>query len=82
VDGLKATLLRAIDAPADDLRRRMAAMREQLHDHDILAWARAYLSALDDSGRLTERLPPPPPRPTPTWAVPRPRTVARRRPLA
>ncbi|MDT5030840.1 MAG: trehalose 6-phosphate synthase [Actinoplanes sp.] len=82
VDGLKATLLRAMDAPADDLRRRMGAMREQLHDHDILAWARAYLSALDDSGRLTERLPPPPPEPKPARTMPRQRTVARRRPLA
>ena len=59
VDGLKDTLLQAMDAPEEDLRRRMAAMRDHLHRHDILAWARAYLTALDHSGRLTERLPAP-----------------------
>jgi trehalose 6-phosphate synthase len=75
VDGLKDTLLQAMGAPATDLRRRMAAMREHLHGHDILAWARAYLSALDQSGQLTEQLPPPPPapRPKPARAVPRQR---------
>jgi trehalose 6-phosphate synthase len=25
--------------------------------HDILAWARAYLTALDHTGRLADRLP-------------------------
>ena len=57
VDGLKETLLRAMEAPPEDLAARMSAMREQLAGHDILAWARAYLTALDDSGRLARRLP-------------------------
>jgi trehalose 6-phosphate synthase len=65
VDGLKETLLRAMDAQPKDLAARMGAMRLQLHDHDILAWARAYLTALDHTGRLTEWLPTP--------AIPRPR---------
>jgi trehalose 6-phosphate synthase len=56
VDGLKATLLEALDADPADLRRRMRAMREHLTRHDILAWARAYLTALDHSGRLAEGL--------------------------
>ena len=57
VDGLKQTLLRAMEAPADDLTARMSAMREHLSRHDILHWARAYLSALDHSGTLAGRLP-------------------------
>jgi trehalose 6-phosphate synthase len=57
VDGLKETLLQAMGAPPADLKRRMTAMREHLVEHDILAWAREYLSELDHTGRLTERLP-------------------------
>src|SRR5690349_1472739 len=56
VDGLKETLLRAMEADPADLRRRMHAMREQLTRHDILAWARAYLTALDHTGRLAAGL--------------------------
>ncbi|RSM60192.1 trehalose-6-phosphate synthase [Actinoplanes sp. ATCC 53533] len=56
VDGLKATLLRAMDADPADLQRRMRAMREHLARCDILAWARAYLTALDHTGRLAEGL--------------------------
>jgi trehalose 6-phosphate synthase len=63
VDGLKDTLLRAMNADPADLAARMAAMRAHLRTHDIVAWARAYLTALDDSGRLAERLPAPSPPP-------------------
>ena len=57
VDGLKETLLRAMDADPADLARRMAAMRKHLTSHDILAWAREYLTVLDHTGRLARRLP-------------------------
>jgi trehalose 6-phosphate synthase len=43
---LKRTLMEAVNADAADTRRRMAAMRAHLRDHDIQAWARSYLSAL------------------------------------
>ncbi len=59
VDGLKETLLRALNAPPDELAARMAAMREQLRRHDIVTWARAYLTTLDHSGRLASWLPRP-----------------------
>ncbi|MGA5300787.1 alpha,alpha-trehalose-phosphate synthase (UDP-forming) [Nucisporomicrobium flavum] len=52
VDGLKETLLHAMEADQRDLERRMAAMRAHLTSHDILAWARAYLTALDRTGRI------------------------------
>jgi trehalose 6-phosphate synthase len=57
LDGLKQTLLQAMEAPAEDLAARMTAMREHLDSHDILAWARAYLTALDHTGALAGRLP-------------------------
>jgi trehalose 6-phosphate synthase len=60
VDRLKETLLQAMDADPADLAARMAAMREHLRTHDIVAWARAYLTALDQSGRLAAWLPPVP----------------------
>ena len=56
VDGLKETLLHAMEAAPADLERRMTAMREHLTRHDILAWARAYLTALDHTGRLAAGL--------------------------
>jgi trehalose 6-phosphate synthase len=59
IDGLKKTLLRAMRADPRELGSRMAAMGEHLRTHDILAWARAYLRALDQTGRLAEQLPRP-----------------------
>jgi trehalose 6-phosphate synthase len=32
-------------------------MRAHITDHDIHAWARAYLTALDHTGRLARTLP-------------------------
>ncbi|MEV6301026.1 trehalose-6-phosphate synthase [Actinoplanes sp. NPDC051861] len=76
VDGLKETLLKAMEAEPDDLAARMTAMRRHLTHHDILAWARAYLSALDHTGRLAERVPGDPAR---RRRVPRQRSVTRPR---
>ncbi|MFI7597664.1 trehalose-6-phosphate synthase [Actinoplanes sp. NPDC049681] len=56
VDGLKETLLQAMEADPADLARRMAAMRAHLSSHDIIAWARAYLTALDGTGRVAAGL--------------------------
>ncbi len=55
VDDLKQTLLRALDASPEDLSTRMNAMRQHIAEHDILAWARAYLTELDHTGRLARR---------------------------
>ncbi|MFI5896022.1 trehalose-6-phosphate synthase [Actinoplanes sp. NPDC051513] len=57
VDGLKETLLQALDAEPADLARRMSAMRAHITSHDIHAWARAYLTSLDQTGRLARHLP-------------------------
>jgi len=46
LDGMKETLLRALEADPADNRRRMRAMRRHLHAHDVRRWAYSYLSAL------------------------------------
>ncbi|MFI1988111.1 trehalose-6-phosphate synthase [Actinoplanes sp. NPDC020271] len=55
VDDLKQTLLRALEAGPEDRAARMEAMRRHIAEHDILAWARAYLTELDHTGRLARR---------------------------
>ncbi|MBM0260058.1 trehalose-6-phosphate synthase [Micromonospora sp. 4G55] len=56
LEGLKQMLLTALRAGPDDVGDRMRAMRAHLHRHDIRAWARSYLSALDQTGSLVTRL--------------------------
>jgi trehalose 6-phosphate synthase len=46
INGVKTTLLRAIEATPRDLRRRMKAMRKQVIEHDISRWASSFLDAL------------------------------------
>jgi trehalose 6-phosphate synthase len=46
LDGLKDTLVQALDADPVDAARRMRQMRRHLRTHDVQAWARAYLAAL------------------------------------
>ncbi|MGC4805716.1 alpha,alpha-trehalose-phosphate synthase (UDP-forming) [Micromonospora sp. DT233] len=55
LEGLKQELLTALHADPADVTARMRAMREHLRHNDIHAWARSYLSALDD-GSLLNRL--------------------------
>jgi trehalose 6-phosphate synthase len=47
LDGLKDTLVRALDATPAENRARMRAMRRHVRAHDVRAWARSYLKALD-----------------------------------
>ncbi|GLI00121.1 alpha,alpha-trehalose-phosphate synthase (UDP-forming) [Phytohabitans aurantiacus] len=56
LDGLKLTLMHALEAAPSDVRGRMASMREHLRTHDIQAWARSYVSALEQTGTLATRL--------------------------
>ncbi|MGI5213982.1 alpha,alpha-trehalose-phosphate synthase (UDP-forming) [Plantactinospora sp. CA-290183] len=58
LEGLKLALMHALQATPADLAARMTAMREHLRVHDIHAWARSYLTALDGSGRLAARFTP------------------------
>ncbi|WP_433529241.1 alpha,alpha-trehalose-phosphate synthase (UDP-forming) [Micromonospora sp. CA-263727] len=56
LEGLKQGLLAALRADPADVRTRMQAMRVHLREHDIRAWARSYLSTLDQSGSLLTHL--------------------------
>ncbi|GIH13394.1 alpha,alpha-trehalose-phosphate synthase (UDP-forming) [Rugosimonospora africana] len=47
LDDLKDSLVGALEADPSDTARRMRAMRRYLRTHDVTAWARAYLSALE-----------------------------------
>jgi trehalose 6-phosphate synthase len=47
LDDLKDTLVRALEADPADATKRMRAMRRYLRTHDVAAWARAYLTALE-----------------------------------
>jgi trehalose 6-phosphate synthase len=47
LDGLKDTMVRALDAAPAETRARMRAMRRHVRSHDVRAWARCYLKALD-----------------------------------
>jgi trehalose 6-phosphate synthase len=46
INGLKSSMLAAMQANPRDLRRRMRAMRKQVRDHDINHWADRFLSDL------------------------------------
>lgn len=52
-EGLSDNIRHALEMPADERRRRMAAMRAYLQTHDLYAWAAACLSA---AGLSTDRL--------------------------
>ncbi|MBQ1013421.1 trehalose-6-phosphate synthase [Micromonospora sp. M51] len=56
LEGLKQGLRAALRASPADTTQRMRAMRAHLHQHDIRAWARSYLRALDEGGALISRL--------------------------
>ena len=46
INGMKATILEAIDADPRELQRRMKAMRKTVADHDVNDWATSFLDAL------------------------------------
>src|SRR5450759_2519241 len=46
VEGLKQTIMCAINAPEDEGRRRMKALRKRVAVHDVQRWASLFLDAL------------------------------------
>ncbi len=51
INGLKDTLLRAIDDPPAVQSRAMRAMRKQVHDNDIARWADKFIDRLTNVGK-------------------------------
>ncbi len=46
IDGLKATIVRAINLSPQEAGRRMRAMRRQILSHDVQRWSEEFLSTL------------------------------------
>jgi trehalose 6-phosphate synthase len=49
LDGLKDAMVRALEADPSDTGRRIRTMRRYLRTHDVAAWARSFLAALEVS---------------------------------
>ncbi len=46
INGMKSTMLEAINAKPRDLQKRMKAMRKTVREHDVTDWANGFLEAL------------------------------------
>ncbi|QEW03460.1 alpha,alpha-trehalose-phosphate synthase (UDP-forming) [Microbacterium lushaniae] len=46
IDGLKDSVMRAINMPAGEQGRRMRALRRRVREHDVEDWSREFLDAL------------------------------------
>lgn len=46
IEGLKESIMRAVDMSGAEQGRRMRAMRRRVIDHDVEAWSRGFLEAL------------------------------------
>lgn len=47
IDGLATALEMAVDMPEEEGQARMRALREAVRNHDVFAWARSFLAALE-----------------------------------
>ena len=50
INGMKAALLAAYQADEQEVSRRMKAMRKQVTQNDVTAWADSFMSALAEQG--------------------------------
>ena len=57
IEGLKQTIMQAIQTPAAERRRRMKALRRRVADHDVQRWASRYLEALRAAPAKPVRVP-------------------------
>ncbi len=55
INGMKAALMEAIEAPRRERVRRMKAMRKQVVENDIEAWATRFLDELDSFGEMHDK---------------------------
>lgn len=53
INGMKAALLDAYRAEPKELTRRMKAMRRQIAQHDVKAWADSFMTSLSDDAPST-----------------------------
>ncbi|MFC0673432.1 bifunctional alpha,alpha-trehalose-phosphate synthase (UDP-forming)/trehalose-phosphatase [Brachybacterium hainanense] len=50
IDELKAAILQALNMPEEEQEQAMLSLRRQVLDHDVQAWARAFLAELESVG--------------------------------
>ncbi len=50
INGMKSALLEAYQADDKEVTRRMRAMRKQVTQHDVQAWAASFMTGLSDAG--------------------------------
>jgi trehalose 6-phosphate synthase len=55
INGMKSALLEAYRANSKELTRRMKAMRKQVRQHDVVAWAESFMSELADRDHTHEK---------------------------
>ena len=55
INGMKAALLAAYQADDQELTRRMRAMRKQVIQHDVAAWADSFMTCPGRAGRPSAR---------------------------
>jgi len=55
IEGLKQTIMSAIQAPKDQRRRRMKALRRRVSDNDVQHWSARYLEALAHAPNKPDR---------------------------
>lgn len=56
IDGVKAAILHGVRMPVAEQRERMAAMRHQVLNNDVRAWAARFLTDLRSSGSRPRRI--------------------------
>jgi trehalose 6-phosphate synthase len=49
INGMKSTILQAINADPKDLQKRMRAMRKTVAEHDVSDWASGFLKVLSET---------------------------------
>jgi trehalose 6-phosphate synthase len=50
IEGMKESMLHALEVSDGEARRRMRAMRRRVRDHDVERWASSFLAALNRPG--------------------------------
>ena len=51
IEGVKEAIVDAIEMPRAEQGKRMRALRKRVLEHDVTAWSRSFLSALERAGR-------------------------------
>ena len=57
IEGMKSVYLHAIEASADDKRRRMRTLQRQVQKYDVASWARTFVHYMDDAHQLSRKEP-------------------------